>query len=372
MSEALHADTQEDMHFMHAVETSVANVPSGQHRGINIFGPGISPTMTASPTGINKMREITSVLLNDAGFETNSMTVYDRDSRLFLDGVLNLPNPKALANFDPEFCIDETGELYQADDWWARATYYNCIAMPVCGPGFHNYGHFLYDGLPGIYMHAQMFGMRNSRIVGPSLRPWQRAILAALGLEEYYLEIRGHAVFRKLLTTTLLSMHVSYPTNLIRGMFDRIRCQYGVAPGKVNRRIYLSRGDDTTRRVLRNRSEIEAQIIALGFEIIQSEKLSFEDQVHLMASSHVVIGESGAAMANLGFCKPGTIVLEIQPDRFIEGWTRGMCFLLAHRWHVFFTTVDSPPSNDGSFSYMIDSSLLVSSIKAILANTKAY
>ncbi len=68
--------------------------------------------------------------------------------------------------------------------------------------------------------------------------------------------------------------------------------------------------------------------------------MSVAEQAAAMAEARFVIGESGAAMANVGFCPQGATVLELQPERFVEGWTRGMCFHLGHRWHLYLARVE--------------------------------
>ena len=81
-----------------------------------------------------------------------------------------------------------------------------------------------------------------------------------------------------------------------------------------------------------------------------------------------MVAESGAALANLGFAQPGTKVLELQPERFTEGWTRAACFLLGHRWHVYFARVETPPDAadaQQSFSYSIDAADLVAAVQAV-------
>ena len=180
-------------------------------------------------------------------------------------------------------------------------------------------------------------------------------------------------MFRKLLTTTLLSLHVSYPTGFVRPLFDLLRFRFG-ATDPPHRRVFFSRANDQSRRVLRNRDEIETRMATLGFEIIRPEHLPFREQARLLAEASFVAGESGAAMANLGFCPPGTRVLEIQPDRFVEGWTRGMCFQFAHQWNVYFAHVDSAPvlAADGLpqnpnqvFSFVVDPDDLMAAVRAI-------
>lgn len=370
---ALGSGTREDCAFVHAPRSGVAHTPAGLVRGVNLFGPGVSPEMTATPGSIGRMREVTSVVLNDARFVASSMSVIDSRDRVFLDGIDNLGGADALAGYDPHYARDAEGALRLDDDFAARAAYIDCVALPVCGPGLPNYGHFLYDGLCAVWLHAQLLRDRPLRVVGQPLLPWQREILAAVGLESLYLEVTGPVVFRKLLTTTLLSLHVSYPTAFVRPLFDLMRFRFGTAAPPL-RRVFFSRAADVGRRVLRNRPEIEGRMRDLGFEVIHPERLSFRDQARLMAEAAFVVGESGAAMANLGFCTPGTRVLEIQPERFVEGWTRGMCFQFAHRWHVYFAKVDSSPvmGSDGTpqdpnqvFSYVVDAAELARAVEAI-------
>ncbi len=326
-----------------------------------------------TPGSVARMREVASVVLNDCRFVASSMSIIDRRDRVFLDGIDNLSSANVLAGSDPHYMMDETGRLGLRDEFVRRTTYLDCVALPVCGPGFPNYGHFLYDGLCVAWLHTQLLADRPLRIVGQPLLPWQRDILEAAGLARHYLAVTDSVVFRKVLTSTLLSLHVSYPTGFVRPLFDVLRFRFG-ADEPAKRRLFFSRIGDVTRRVLRNRGEIEARMAALGFEIVRPERLSFREQVRLMSQASFVAGESGAAMANLGFCPPGTRVLEIQPERFVEGWTRGMCFQFAHRWHVYFAHVDSEPvpAADGTmhdptqvFSFLVDPSDLANAVEVI-------
>lgn len=347
-----------DLAFVHAPPLHVAHVPGGMVAGVNMFGPGRSPAMTDNPTATCATREVASVLVQDACLIDSCMAILDRNDRLFASGLENIGGIARLAAIDAHFCLDSAGELCLAEDVRRRAPRLDLIALPVCGVGFPNYGHFLYDGLPAVFMLRSLLADPRVRIVGQRLRPWQRDILAALDLEQSYLEVTEPTVFDAVLATTLLSMHVSYPTPFIRPMFDFIRFRFGSAPAEGDRKVFLSRAGDT-RRLLRNRAAVEASMARLGFEIVQPERLSFREQVALMSSCRMVAGETGAALANLGFCAPGALVLEIQPDRFVEGWVRGMCFMLGHRWHVYFANVNdeagnSTPDEGHRFSYDID------------------
>jgi len=70
------------------------------------------------------------------------------------------------------------------------------------------------------------------------------------------------------------------------------------------KKIYLRRNSGV-RKVL-NSSEIERALVALGYAVIEPEKLSFTQQVQLFSHAESVVAPSGAAAANIIFCPPGT------------------------------------------------------------------
>ncbi len=68
--------------------------------------------------------------------------------------------------------------------------------------------------------------------------------------------------------------------------------------------IYLRRNSGT--RKISNAAEIEKQFSSQGYVIIESEKLTFMQQVQLFSSAKEIVSSTGAALANGIFCKPGT------------------------------------------------------------------
>lgn len=363
---ALSPEIWTDVAYTHAASTVVATVPAGLAFGRNVFGPGHSPAMVESATATHGTRRVVSAVLNNARFSAFSLTVLDANTRVFSDGIENVHPPARLASFDGNFELGDDASLEVAGHFMRDELYVDCVAMPICSHGFPNYGHFLFDGLPTILLHRQLFPQANLRIIGQALQDWQGEILEVLGLRELYLEVSGPTIFRKLLTSTLLSMHVPYPTRFVRPLFDFARFAIAVPAQAPSRRIFFSRGDMRSERNLRNLDEIEALMQQLGFEIIRPEGLSFREQVALMAQASFVVAETGAALANIGFCDPGTKVLEIQADRFVDGWVRSMCFMFAHRWHVYFARLDDGgPEAKHRFTYAIEPASLERAIRAI-------
>lgn len=365
------SDAETDGRFLHAPELIIDQMPGGMTRGVNLFGPGSIPIMELK-NGQNKMRRIESFILANATIIPQSMTIIDAQDRLVMASTENISDKKSIAKYDRCYEIDENGDMNLSDQFYESRQFSFGTALPLCGPGIYNYGHFIYDGLAGALMHHQLLNGR-AKLVGPPLRKWQAEILEALGVYRHYVPISVPTQFNKIVSTTMLSMHVSYPSRFVRPLFDQIRFHFGMEPSRANAKIFLSRGTDTKKRVLTNRAEVEELMTHLGFEVVSPDLLSFREQVTLMASARIVVGEAGAGMANIGFCDPGAKIMEILT--MADAWTRGACFLMSHRWHGFFPEI-APKSDEpgkagggnGALNYSIDCESLAEAIAAMIAS----
>ena len=354
--EAVLAEDKTDIAFDHAAADMINTLPQGLVRDRNWFGPGSSPKMTDCT--VNHTKAISSFLVHDAVLSPASMSILKPcgpnapaefgspalvdisvDNLGFWDG--------QISNLDENFVDATSGRHFLPD--CARLPYFDCIALPVSGVGFPNYGHFLFDGLAAVAMHLRMIDDHRIRLVGPPLAPWQAEILAALDCRDRYLAIDQPARFSKLLFTSMLSFHTSYPTRFIRPLYDTLRFRFGsIDPGR-SRLIYLARGDQQ-RRILGNRDAVEACFAEEGFDVVRPERLSVAEQVRLVASAVFVAGETGSNLANAGFSDPGTTVLELMPDCYADGWIRAMSRLLGHRWAVYFAETTRGPRGEVLFT----------------------
>lgn len=87
------------------------------------------------------------------------------------------------------------------------------------------------------------------------------------------------------------------------------------------KKIYLRRNSGV-RKVL-NSPEIERTLVAQGYAVIEPEKLTFTQQVQLFSRAEAVVASSGAAVANIIFCPPGTritILIGRFPDTSYWYW----------------------------------------------------
>jgi len=111
---------------------------------------------------------------------------------------------------------------------------------------------------------------------------------------------------RLLIPTILCSGPFFHP--LVNSLIDELRqlvdAEYG-----GNDRIYISRPNPGTVRVLSNREEIENIAIANGFRLIAPETLPIRDQVKLFSAGRLIVGEYGSGMHNTMFSTDRALVL---------------------------------------------------------------
>lgn len=91
-----------------------------------------------------------------------------------------------------------------------------------------------------------------------------------------------------------------------KAMVNKIRDGLDLSPVGI-RKLYIRRNSKV--RVLDNADEIEALLVQQGFKVVEPEKLSFTQQVKLFSEADIVVGATGAAMANLLFCRPESIIV---------------------------------------------------------------
>jgi capsular polysaccharide biosynthesis protein len=99
------------------------------------------------------------------------------------------------------------------------------------------------------------------------------------------------------------------------------------------RRLYISRRRAKWRKILNEASLVEA-LGAYGFEVVECEKLTFDEQVRTFSHAEVIVGAHGAGLANMMFSPPGAKVLEIahpqwpNPDYFVLAANLGLDYCI--------------------------------------------
>jgi len=74
------------------------------------------------------------------------------------------------------------------------------------------------------------------------------------------------------------------------------------------RGIYVSRRDAKYRKPINEQALIEL-VVGAGFDVVDMENLSLEQQICLFRDASFVVSPTGASCTNLIFCRPGTNLL---------------------------------------------------------------
>lgn len=150
----------------------------------------------------------------------------------------------------------------------------------------------------------------------------------ALAVNELYLtSVVGYAPFER--RTNKLSGH-SHGMFSPRA-FERLRKHLGALGQKTEKeawpeKIFLRRISGT--RKVTNTAELEKLLVAQGYVIIEPEKLSFLQQTQLFSKAKVIVGPSGAALANILFapqCSKVFILISKYPDTSYWYWQNIAC-----------------------------------------------
>jgi capsular polysaccharide biosynthesis protein len=131
-------------------------------------------------------------------------------------------------------------------------------------------------------------------------------------------------------------------------------CDDTEAPDEIGNRIYLSRRS-YPRRILHNESEIEDTLRSIGFSIIDPADYSYKEQVAIFRKARTIVSPHGAGLTNLLFCEPGTRVLELFADCYINLGLQRLANLKQARYAYLVGHSKKHPEamNEHDFTYQI-------------------
>lgn len=180
--------------------------------------------------------------------------------------------------------------------------------------GNGNYYHWLFDFLPRLGLVLARPDLAGQPlIVGQPPASFETATLAHLGIGPERLRAipQGTAAsFTRLAVPDLGTVDAVPHAETIAWL----KATFVAKPGRTGRRLWLTRKEASTRRVV-NEDEVLAALAPLGIEPFEAASLSVSEQAQAFAEAELVVGPHGAAFANLVFCRPGTRVIEIMPGR---------------------------------------------------------
>jgi hypothetical protein len=198
-------------------------------------------------------------------------------------------------------------------------------AIVLTTPGARgNYFHWCLELLPKIHL-LRSCGLfqpkKDTFLVNHDEAHYQIQTLALLGLHAPNV-VRTYPGIKmtadELIVPSHSSRHEAVPWWAVQFLRETFLRQSSAASDQ--KKLFLDRGA-AKRRTILNQGEVLKYLSARGYTIVDTAKLSFQEQVSLFRGARLIVSYHGAGLANLCFVGEGTSLLEIfspfyTPDYF--------------------------------------------------------
>jgi len=284
--------------------------------------PSVTARFAGDPGGIRRARSMNPFL----GWETvpaalrvyrvrdvvldRALMVLLKDGRVIAEtNYLHTETVIAAAGVHPDHLIRLDGSIAVAtcfDQWDA------------------NYYHWMAHTVPTVHAIQQRHPRRDIRLALPGLHPWQRKSLELLGASDWpsiVTEPGGQYLIPVAEYYDFAGGRADFAISpLSQAAYARMSAVVGKGAPQ-HHRIYIDRSGQTNRR-LSNEPALLAPLRRRGFHTVRPEQLGLEEQIALFKGAGMVVGQLGAGLANIAFCRPGTVVYELVPEHH-----QNPCFL---------------------------------------------
>jgi hypothetical protein len=177
-----------------------------------------------------------------------------------------------------------------------------------------NYWHFMTEVYPRLWAYDEYEALRSARvIVRRKGDKFDQALVETLGIPpSQTIALDWAPIYR--------FKHLIYPSALcdraltrkkVDFVRNRIRPELAGRP-RGTRRFYLARTDRGQRGVL-NEDQVWSVLEPHGFEKVVPSDLSLSAQADLFSQAEMLVGPHGAALTNVLFMAPGSVVVELAP-----------------------------------------------------------
>jgi hypothetical protein len=237
---------------------------------------------------------------------------------------LHLPSPTKLS-----------GRWTSIVSWWCAST------------GAPAFSHWIMDALPRLALLKE-FPSDTGILVSSRLAGYQKESLELLGLldrvrytpethlivEDYYFSA----------PTSMIACYNPYSVQWLRSAFLPLADKSYQGPKR-----FIIQRKGKTRGIL-NEEEVNAYFQKLGWEIIDTEKLTFAQEIQLFSQAEAFAGVLGSGFTNAIWSSPGCQVITFVADSWKDGWVEWICDVnkLGYHWELFpsdpamMVTVDLP------------------------------
>lgn len=190
-----------------------------------------------------------------------------------------------------------------------RARHVDVPILPLGGRGTGNRGHFLCEHLPRVLLARERLGASFplKMLLTPGHAAWQTEYLVRLGEDPAHM-VEGSR-------GTVFCPEVWFVPNLSTGSIVDLyepgvyreiarRFKIGLSPQRGGRRLFVTRKDAPSRRLLNEDAVFAAFRSAYpGLEVVSMSGMSLQEQVALFSEAQLVVGAHSQAFRNLLYCE---------------------------------------------------------------------
>jgi hypothetical protein len=231
-----------------------------------------------------------------------------------------------------DFCNQEDPSFDQFIP--VSSTYFPGNWTSITGRFSTGYFHWMTDDLPRLAALSLMPPDTRILMRGP-LRRYQGESLGLLGIQaRVHPENNRHLHIERYHFSSPVGMTGCtnpYAVNWLRKQFmNHLESQSG-SPRKL---FVIRRGK--TRGIV-NQDSLAVKLASMDWTVIDLEELGLTQQISLFSNASQIVAEHGAALTNLLWCRPGTKVVELCAETFLNGCYEAisLCLGLNHRYEIF-------------------------------------
>jgi len=215
-----------------------------------------------------------------------------------------------------------------------KGNWTSLVSLWCPGNGAPLFSHWMLDALPRLSVLSE-FPPDTGILVSSKLAGYQKQSLALLGLSE---RIR-HTPEEHLLVenyyfaspTTMISCYNPYGVAYLRSAFlPKADAAYSGPKKFIIQRKGKTRG-------IRNEEEVNSFFRSLGWTILDTERLTFAQEIKLFSEAEAICGALGSGFTNCIWCRPGCKVITLVADSWLDGWVEWIACVckLQYAWQVF-------------------------------------
>ncbi|MFO1477293.1 MAG: glycosyltransferase family 61 protein [Verrucomicrobiota bacterium] len=196
------------------------------------------------------------------------------------------------------------------------------------------YSHWILDALPRLALLSD-FPPDTGILVPGRLAGYQKESLRLLGLldrcrctPETHLLVENYYFSSP---TAMISCHNPYGVGALRSAFMPKADTSYHGP----KRFVIARRGKT--RGIVNETEVYDYFRSIGWDIIDTEKLTFAQEIQLFAEAEAYAGVLGSGFTNAVWSSPGCKAITFVADNWVDGWVDWICQVnrLDYLWQLF-------------------------------------